>query len=64
MYCAKVIQILETGEEVCLAEFKRDDPDLAEDRACEWINNRDLDNQYPESEFVVRLENMGSAYYA
>ena len=62
MYHAKVMQRMETGEVVCLREFGNADPDVAEDRACEWINDRDLDNQYPESEFYVDLEREG-AYY-
>lgn len=56
MYCAKVIQIAETGEEFCLREFRRETYDEAEDRACEWANDRDLDNQYPESTIDVRVE--------
>ena len=63
MYHAKVMQRMETGEVVCLREFRNADPDVAEDRACEWINDRDLDNQYPESEFFVDVSREGS-YYA
>ena len=55
MYSAKVIQRTETGEEFCIREFFHEDPDCAEDRACAYINDRDLDNQYPESEFYVDL---------
>lgn len=62
MYHAKVMQRMETGEVVCLRELRNADPDVAEDRACEWINDRDLDNQYPESEFFVDLEREGSYY--
>jgi len=62
MYHAKVMQRMETGEVVCLRELRNADPDVAEDRACERINDRDLDNQYPESEFFVDLEREGSYY--
>jgi len=62
MYRAKVMQRTETGEEFCLREFCHEDPDSAEDRACRYINDRDLDNQYPESEFYVDLAREG-AYY-
>ena len=54
-YAASVVQIQETGEEAVLCTFYKHDPDVAEDRACQYINDRDLDNQYPESKFVVRV---------
>lgn len=60
MYIAKVMQRTETGEEFCLREFRHGDPDYAEDRACMYINDRDLDNQHPESEFYVDLEREGA----
>jgi hypothetical protein len=53
---------METGEEQCLCRFFKDDPDMAEDRACQWINDRDLDNQFPESQFVVRVRKQGNLF--
>lgn len=55
-YIARVMQREETGEEQCLREFCGSDYDDTEDRAAEWINDRDLDNQYPESVFFIAME--------
>lgn len=54
-YVANVVQIQETGEEMIVRTVTHGDPDIAEDRACAYINNNDLDSQYPESRFVVRV---------
>ena len=62
MYIAKVMQRTETSEEFCLREFKNSSFDEAEDRACEYINDRDLDNEHPESGFFVVMEKVGGPW--
>lgn len=61
-YEARLIQIDELGEERCLYSCRRETADEAEDRVCEWANDRDVDNQYPESHFRIEVNRVSYGY--